>query len=100
MLCRARQRKDIEWIQGDLADIRFDREFDLVVMTGHAFQVLTDDNQIRQGLAGIRSALTLGGRFCFETRNPTASAWRQWTQDRVVEVPDATGRLVRFWHEV
>jgi ubiquinone/menaquinone biosynthesis C-methylase UbiE len=39
MLVRASKRADIEWILGDLASIAWDREFDLIVMTGHAFQV-------------------------------------------------------------
>ena len=39
MLEQARKRSDIEWILRDLSSVSFDREFDLVVMTGHAFQV-------------------------------------------------------------
>jgi SAM-dependent methyltransferase len=39
MLEQARRRSDVEWILGDLASVRWDREFDLIVMNGHAFQV-------------------------------------------------------------
>src|SRR5689334_16000672 len=38
MLDRAGRRTDIEWVLGDLRVPRWTREFDLVVMTGHAFQ--------------------------------------------------------------
>jgi hypothetical protein len=33
-------RGDIEWVLGDATSMRWDREFDLVVMTGHVFQLL------------------------------------------------------------
>src|SRR5271154_5809004 len=58
MLEQARKRSDIEWILGDLSSLSFDREFDLIVMTGHAFQVLVEDSELRASLAAIRSALT------------------------------------------
>lgn len=100
MLALARGVSDVEWVLGDLASARWDREFDLIVMTGHAFQVLVTDDELRAGLAAIRSALALGGRFAFETRNPSARAWEHWTPDHAVEVPDPTGRLIRMEHQV
>src|SRR5262249_45033666 len=75
MLSQARARQDVEWILGDLSSVGWDREFDLVVMTGHAFQELIEDDAIRAALVAIRSALTDDGRFAFETRNPLVRAW-------------------------
>src|SRR6266851_2946229 len=43
MLDQARTRSDIEWILGDLASVAWDQAFDLIVMTGHAFQVFVRD---------------------------------------------------------
>lgn len=40
MLNQARQSSDIEWVQGDLSTVTWEAEFDLAVMTGHAFQEL------------------------------------------------------------
>src|SRR5579862_9839563 len=40
MLNQARTRPDIEWVLGDLSSTGWQEEFDLVVMTGHAFQEL------------------------------------------------------------
>jgi ubiquinone/menaquinone biosynthesis C-methylase UbiE len=100
MLDQARTRSDIEWILGDLASVHWDREFDLVVMTGHAFQVLVEDDQLRTSLAAIRSALTEAGRFAFETRNPRVREWEAWTPDHAVEVVGGTGALVRMAHDV
>ncbi len=44
MLEQARKRSDIEWVLGDLTSVDWCREFDLVVMTGHAFQVFVNDD--------------------------------------------------------
>ena len=50
MLGEARRRSDVEWILGDLDSVGWDHEFDLVVMTGHAFQVLVGDERLRAAL--------------------------------------------------
>ncbi|GAB3499018.1 class I SAM-dependent DNA methyltransferase [Amycolatopsis cihanbeyliensis] len=100
MLERARTRTDIEWLLGDLGSVPFDREFGLVVMSGHAFQVFVTDEELLTSLAAIRSALTAQGRFAFDTRNPGARAWERWTPDHVKEITDASGALVRMWNEV
>jgi len=100
MLEQARKRSDIEWILGDLASVPFDREFDFIVMTGHAFQVLVEDSDLRVALAAIRSALTEDGRFAFETRNPLAREWERWSSARAYQVTDATGAVVRMVREV
>jgi len=100
MLEQARVRSDIEWTLGDLATIAWDREFDLIVMTGHAFQVLLDDDEIRVSLSAVRSALTDEGHFWFETRNPAVRAWECWTPDHAVEVVTTHGAAVRMTHEV
>jgi ubiquinone/menaquinone biosynthesis C-methylase UbiE len=100
MLDVARQRADVEWRTGDAASLRFDGEFDLVVMTGHAFQVLLEDDDVHAALDAVRAALTPDGRFVFETRNPLVRGWEQWTPDNAVEVRDPTGSVVRAAHEV
>ena len=95
MLNQARRRADIEWIHGDLSSANWDRAFDLVVMTGHAFQEFVEDGEIRVALAAIRAALTDGGRFAFETRNPLDRAWERWPAEYSDEVTDADGAVVR-----
>lgn len=100
MLAQARRREDVEWLEGYLPDAGFAAEFDLAVMTGHAFQVLLSDDAIAELLGAVRDALDVGGRFAFETRNPRARAWTRWTPDRVDELTDSAGRAVRVWHEV
>lgn len=100
MLKQARARSDIEWVLGDLSSVDWDREFDLVVMTGHAFQEFVEDDDIHDSLVTIRSALTDGGHFAFETRNPQMRAWEHWETDYTAEVTDVTGAVVRSEHQV
>ena len=90
MLEQARIRDDIEWVQGTLSSARWKNEFDLVVMTGHAFQVLLRDEEILHTLAAVRTVLKPGGRFAFETRNPVVRAWERWdgAYRGTVEGPD------------
>ncbi|MEU6574401.1 class I SAM-dependent methyltransferase [Streptomyces sp. NPDC046805] len=101
MLVRARRAAPgVEWLLGDLRTRLWGGEFELVVMTGHAFQVLVGDEELWICLRAVRAALGPGGQFVFETRNPAARAWETWTPDRVREVTDGAGRAVRVWHEV
>lgn len=100
MLSVARARPDIEWVLGDLSSVSWDQEFDLIVMTGHAFQVLVDDSEIRGALDTIRAALADSGTFAFETRNPLARAWEAWTAEQVDQVIDEDGQVIRMWSQV
>jgi len=94
MLQVARRRPDIDWVLGDLLSVPWDTEFDLIVMTGHAFQVFLEDDELRMSLAAVRSALTEQGRFIFETRNPLARVWETWTGPPMEVVHDRTTVLI------
>lgn len=96
----ARRRTDIEWVARTAASMRFDSEFELALMTGHAFQVLVDDDDVRESLVAVRAALADGGRFAFESRNPLVRAWEGWNPENAMDVIDPSGRPVRIWHEV
>lgn len=100
MLQQARRRADVEWVHGDLGSARWERAFDLIVMTGHAFQELIADDEIRAALAAIRAALTDTGRFAFETRNPLDRAWERWPTQYSGEVVDPAGAPVRCDYRV
>lgn len=101
MLVQARRAEPgVEWVLGDLRARRWEgHDFELVVMTGHAFQELLGDDDLRAALTAVRAALSPTGRFVFETRNPAARAWEGWTPDRVHHVVAPDGRQVRVWHE-
>jgi hypothetical protein len=98
-VARSRAGADrVSWIKADGQTLRPPRRFDLIYMTGHAFQaLLTDDDAI----AVMRTAhdhLTKDGRFAFESRNPARRAWLSWTPDkrRVVTTADH-GRIEEFF---
>lgn len=78
MLAVARDETDVEWVEGLLTPGSYDAEFDLVTMTGHAFQELRTDAQVTDVLRGMRDAVRPGGRIAFESRNPGAKAWEKW----------------------
>uniref|UniRef100_A0A7C3A7C7 Class I SAM-dependent methyltransferase n=2 Tax=Thermorudis TaxID=1649508 RepID=A0A7C3A7C7_9BACT len=100
MITQARKWPDIEWVHGDLTTVRWEQEFDLVVMTGHTFQEFIEDDEIRAALAAVRAALVDAGRFAFETRNPLDRAWERWGSQYSGEVVDATGAVVRAEYQV
>ena len=72
MLDIARQRPGGDRVicrHADARAVRLDRRFDLVVLTGHAFQVfLTRDDQ-QAALLTIAAHLKPNGRFVFDSRN-------------------------------
>lgn len=85
---------------GDLGSVAWAGEFDLVVMTGHAFQVLVTDAQLRSSLAAVRSALADDGCFAFETRNPASQDWDRWTSRRPDVVTNRAGRTIQMARRV
>jgi SAM-dependent methyltransferase len=99
MLEVARRASDVEWLACTAASMSFDGDFDLAVMTGHAFQCLVGDNELRASLAAIRRALVDGGRFAFETRNPGARAWEQWSA-MTLDAVDPSGIPVRVSYDI
>jgi SAM-dependent methyltransferase len=100
MITQARRDPGVEWIRGDLGTVAFDGEFDLVVMTGHAFQVFLTDAEARAQFTAIRRALKSDGRFAFETRNPGARAWERWTPENGTDIVGHDGERVRVEHFV
>jgi SAM-dependent methyltransferase len=98
MLAVAREEPAVEWVSGVLVPGAYDAEFDLVTMTGHAFQELRTDDDVRTVLRGMRDAVRPGGRVAFETRNPTARGWESWPG----QVYEVTYRdtPIKVWYEV
>ncbi len=99
MLTVARGKTDrVRWIHGDAQTMDVGRRFALVTMTGHAFQVLLDDDAVRSALRSFHRHLEPGARLAFETRNPSARAWESWVTERslsVIQGPD--GNRYEVW---
>ncbi len=101
-IARRREGADpVSWILGDITALPPDSCFDLVLMTGHVFQVFLDSVEIEAVLSVVKTHLVPGGRLVFESRNPLARAWENWVpgrSHRTVEHPDLG--TVETWHEV
>ncbi|MGE5766749.1 MAG: class I SAM-dependent methyltransferase, partial [Bacteroidota bacterium] len=66
------------WIEGDTRTLDLGRRFDLVLLTGHAFQVFLRPDDQRAALRSIARHLNPTGRFLFDSRNPAFAAWKRW----------------------
>jgi ubiquinone/menaquinone biosynthesis C-methylase UbiE len=100
MINQARKRSDIEWIHGEISESTLLKGFESAVMTGHAFQVLLEDEELDRTLAAVKSSLAENGRFVFETRNPSARAWKNWEREYSGKVIDNYGAEVTSVCEV
>ena len=71
----------VTWLEGDATSLPRLR-VDLATMTANVAQVFLSEDDWSATLRGIRNALKPGGRLLFETRDPRARAWLDWTRDR------------------
>jgi SAM-dependent methyltransferase len=91
MLDVARGRKDghtVRWIAGTADALVLPDRFDLIIMTGHAFQVLLTDTEVDATLRAMCDHLKPGGRAAFETRNPAVDWVTLFETDVTVPTPD------------
>jgi SAM-dependent methyltransferase len=81
MLVVARKKphaEKVEWMESSAQSYKSQRRFDLIVMTGHAFQTLLTDADAVAVLETIRGHLAERGRVGFETRNPRVDWAGEW----------------------
>lgn len=91
----------VRWVEADACTVRLGERFDLVVLTGHAFQVFLTSKDRRAVLTTIAAHLSPAGRFIFDSRNPDVEEWREWTpaqSRRLVEHP--VEGTVKAWNDV
>jgi 2-polyprenyl-3-methyl-5-hydroxy-6-metoxy-1,4-benzoquinol methylase len=69
----------VEWVEASAQTYRSRQRFDLIVMSGHAFQVLLSDADALAVLETMQRHLKEGGRVAFETRNPRMDWIGEWT---------------------
>ena len=81
MLAVARRKphaEQVEWVESSAQSYRGHRRFDLVVMTGHAFQTLLTDADALAVFETMRGHLEERGRVAFDTRNPALDWVGEW----------------------
>ena len=94
MLQVARSRpghERVTWVDSTAANLALGTRFDLVIMTGHVFQVFLSDEDVRATLRALRRHLAPSGRLAFETRNPLVEDWRTWTPQETREIVQVPG---------
>jgi len=91
----------VRWIEADARTVRLGERFDLIVMTGHAFQCFLTDEERAAGLATIAAHLAKGGIFIFDSRNPVTREWEEWVPEQSQETREhpRLGR-VTGWNNV
>jgi SAM-dependent methyltransferase len=85
------QANTVRWVKGFAADFDLEERFDLAIMTAHVFQVFPDNAATLAALGNIRKHLVPGGRLVFESRNPAAMDWKNWTRELTTERREVTG---------
>ncbi|MEW2175006.1 class I SAM-dependent methyltransferase [Streptomyces sp. NPDC005406] len=81
----------VRWIHGDATSLP-PMQVDLATMTANVAQAIADPHAWERTLRKTSEALRPGGRLVFETRDPAARAWEEWTREnsyRVTETPAA-----------
>lgn len=91
----------VNWNIGTSSSITSENIYDVIVMTGHAFQCLLTDSAIQKLFQDARRLLADGGVFLFETRNPFARAWENWNPESARPPrPLGSGKTVQVIHKV
>ena len=105
MLAIARTRaggERVRWINGGAADLPTEGAgcSDLAIMTGHVAQFFVTDESWHAALTALHGAVRVGGRLAFESRNPGAREWEQWTPDACTSVHDPVAGRIDTWSDV
>lgn len=79
--------QNIEWVMTTAQKFRSDKKFDLIIMTGNAFQVLLTDEDLEALFKQIKSHLKPTGLFAFETRNPELDWPSKWNYEMILNTP-------------
>jgi SAM-dependent methyltransferase len=94
MLATARARPggdQVCWIQASASGLDTGTSFDLIIMTGHVFQLLLEDRDVRASLRALARHLAPGGRLACETRNPAVREWQDWNPRHTRQRVEAAG---------
>ncbi|MEU3934819.1 class I SAM-dependent methyltransferase [Streptomyces sp. NPDC029044] len=87
----------VRWLHGDATALPA-LTADLATMTGNTAQEITEPEDWRRTLRGIRAALRPGGRLVFETRIPARRAWEEWNREATYGVTEIAGAgVVESW---
>lgn len=81
MLDIAQQRPNstsVNWLQADARNFQLNQKFDLIIFTGHTFQVFLSEQDQLAVLKTIAKHLSPNGKFIFDSRNVDVINWENW----------------------
>lgn len=85
----------VTWVNSPAEQFSSERAFDLIIMTGHAFQVLQDDAQVEATLRTMKRHLKSDGYAVFESRNPELDWDAIWAREYEMQTPEGRVRAAR-----
>ncbi|MGW6197715.1 class I SAM-dependent methyltransferase [Kribbella sp. NPDC055110] len=100
MLGYARRQPGAEavtWIDGDHRVVQPTGDVDLVVSSGNTMMHVAEH---AAAVTALAAALRPGGMFAFESRNPAARAWAQWTSEATYGERDTAAGRLKEWLEL
>ncbi|GAA1141682.1 class I SAM-dependent methyltransferase [Kribbella jejuensis] len=87
----------VTWIDGDHHAVRPTGDVDLIVSSGNTMMHVA---QHLPACTALAAALRPGGVFAFESRNPAARAWEQWTSEATYGERDTIAGHLKEWLEL
>ncbi len=90
----------VRWIGTDAAGLATRTRFELIIMTGHVFQLLLGDDDVRAALRALSRHLAPGGRIAFETRNPAVREWQDWNPRDTRQRVEAAGLAADVHYDI
>lgn len=82
---------EIEWVQSASQTFKSEKRYDLIIMTGHAFQVLLSDEDVSAAMRVMVQHSKNDGLIVFESRNPNFDWSADWNYTMDFDTP--FGRL-------
>ena len=93
--------ESVDWHHGTIEEAKLVGQFDFAYMIGHAFQCLLSDQEITSFFEHTARSLRPNGKQFFESRNPTAKTWENWTpQNATPPETIPSGTKVQCLHSV
>ena len=78
-IAKAKAQGDkVTWANTSVQEFISDQKFDLITMTGHAFQCMLTPHALQHCLQTMRRQITPEGKIVFESRNPSIDWKSKW----------------------